>query len=268
MNRFCKTLLSREYRHLIFRDDIQSPTGDNFIIVRANKSWIAPHRVNINNQFYGRNSKGKYPLDVSELRTAFMLSEQITERIKNFRLEKVRKIQENDELPLELVDGGKLVLHLLPLSAYATSVNVDIQKIFHERKLPVIANGYSRKVNLDGVLKYTNNRDKKCEAYAQMFRNGSIESVYIFRSRNDEEKYIPSAYIEGELIQAVEKYLSLFSELNVDSPIYLFLTLIDVRDYLFAVSSAWVRVMENNKLDRNNLLLPEIVVTDYDMKIC
>jgi hypothetical protein len=58
--------------------------GDNSVgilgISFQDRSWIAPHRVKANDKFYGRNSKGKYPLDVSELRTAFMLSEQLTEK--------------------------------------------------------------------------------------------------------------------------------------------------------------------------------------------
>jgi predicted HTH transcriptional regulator len=45
---------------------------NNFItVIRVHKSWSSPHRVTLNNhsKFYGRNSAGKYPLDVNELRT-------------------------------------------------------------------------------------------------------------------------------------------------------------------------------------------------------
>lgn len=56
------------------------PLNDAFIfVVRVPRSWSAPHRVvfNDHSKFYGRSSAGKYPLDVSELRSAFLLSEHL-----------------------------------------------------------------------------------------------------------------------------------------------------------------------------------------------
>jgi len=47
--------------------------GQYVLIVRVPRSWVGPHRVKANNQFYGRNSGGKYPLVVGELRNAFVL---------------------------------------------------------------------------------------------------------------------------------------------------------------------------------------------------
>ena len=54
---------------------VEVADGQHVVVVRVPKSWTSPHRVKKNNQFYGRNSAGKYPLDVGELRTAFTLSE-------------------------------------------------------------------------------------------------------------------------------------------------------------------------------------------------
>ena len=64
------------------------------IIIRIPKSWSSPHRVRYqgHDKFYSRNSAGKYQLDVAELRIAFNLSETITERIRNFRQDRISKI--------------------------------------------------------------------------------------------------------------------------------------------------------------------------------
>lgn len=35
--------------------------GRHVLIIRAYRSWVAPHRVTLNDKFYGRNSGGKYP---------------------------------------------------------------------------------------------------------------------------------------------------------------------------------------------------------------
>ena len=57
------------------------------LIIRIRKSWSAPHMVTFKGaaRFYSRNSTGKYPLDVSEIRTAFSVSETLPDRLKNFR---------------------------------------------------------------------------------------------------------------------------------------------------------------------------------------
>jgi predicted HTH transcriptional regulator len=64
------------------------------LIIRVRKSWLSPHMVTFRNdsKFYTRNSRGKYQLDVSELRTAFLLSETTAERIRNFRAERLSMI--------------------------------------------------------------------------------------------------------------------------------------------------------------------------------
>ncbi len=56
--------------------------GGRVIVIRVQRSWNGPHRVVFqgHDKFYGRNSAGKYPLDVNELRAAFTLSNTATER--------------------------------------------------------------------------------------------------------------------------------------------------------------------------------------------
>jgi predicted HTH transcriptional regulator len=96
---------------------VQVGDGRHVLVVRAPRSWVAPHRVRKNDKFYGRNSAGKYPLDVGELRTAFTLSETIAERVRNFRAERIARIY-GRETPIPLHDGGCMVFHLLPLAAF------------------------------------------------------------------------------------------------------------------------------------------------------
>jgi len=60
---------------------IHLKNGNDAVILRTQRSWLAPHRVVFkgNDRFYGRNSAGKYSLDVTELRTAFNLSGTVNE---------------------------------------------------------------------------------------------------------------------------------------------------------------------------------------------
>ena len=97
------------------------------LIVRVPKSWIGPHRVILegHGHFYGRNSAGKYRLDVEELQTAFTLAEALADRIRSFRADRVIVIKAGDT-PLEIEPGPKIIVHLVPLSAFSGASKRDL----------------------------------------------------------------------------------------------------------------------------------------------
>lgn len=100
------------------------------IIIRIPRSWALPHMVTFKNlsRFFSRNSAGKYQLDVSELRAAFALSETSAERIRNFRLERLGKIVAG-ETPIALEENPKIVLHIIPFSAFDPVAQFDVSSL-------------------------------------------------------------------------------------------------------------------------------------------
>ena len=90
------------------------------LIVRIPKSWALPHVVKYKGhwRFYSRNSAGAYPLDVPELRAAFLVSDSIGERIQKFRSVRLGKMIA-DEMPMSMPNSPKVVLHLVPFNAAA-----------------------------------------------------------------------------------------------------------------------------------------------------
>ena len=62
------------------------------------KSWNPPRQVTYPKsfRFYGRNTNGKYQLDVDELRSVFSLSASAAERLKLFCIERIAKIVAGD----------------------------------------------------------------------------------------------------------------------------------------------------------------------------
>ena len=83
--------------HLEFQF-VEVDDGRYVIVVRVPHSWVAPHRVKKNDKFYGRNSAGKFPLDVGELRTAFTLSESVAESVECFWTSAVRQLRRGGQL--------------------------------------------------------------------------------------------------------------------------------------------------------------------------
>lgn len=254
---------------------IESPTGEKFIFVRVTQSWIAPHRVKANNKFYGRTSNGKYPYDVSELKTAFMLTEQLSERIRNFRQERVQRIQTKEETPASLIDGGKIILHLLPLASFTALTEFDVVELRREAQFESSSKHNESKINLEGIV-IAPYFEKATTSYTQVFRNGCIERVICLNSLEgfrENDKDYSSRYDEEQIIKSLSDYTNLYSKLGVELPIYLFLTLINVKGYEFYIDEEFRLNIEirrktanRNKIvfDRNSMMFPEIVINSFN----
>jgi hypothetical protein len=152
--------------------------GTRGLVVRVERSWSGPHRVVFqgHDKFYGRNSAGKYPLDVNELRAAFTLATTVTERIRAFRADRLIALG-NNQTPLPFVDSPKVVLHCIPVESFAGQQNYDLLP-FYQNTVglpPMGTTTWNNRLNLDGVLIFSSHRP--CHSYTQLYRNGIIEVV-------------------------------------------------------------------------------------------
>lgn len=64
------------------------------LVLRIPRSWAAPHMVTFrgHSRFYTRSSMGKYPLDVTEIRAAFVGSESARTQLRSFRIERLGRL--------------------------------------------------------------------------------------------------------------------------------------------------------------------------------
>jgi len=236
------------------------------IVLRVPNSWSSPHRVIYegHDKFYSRSSNGKYPLDVDELRSSFIASETLAERIRDFRIDRISKIS-SDELPIPMNDNAKIVLHVIPIASFSTGQRYDINTVTSNqtRLSPIYCSGWNDRYNLVGLLAYSALREGKSHSYVQLYRNGIIEAVEGLLLRPHEDNlYIPSIAYEQELIASISEYLSILNSLSVEPPVLVFLSLLRVRGYIMAVRSFFS--VETYAIDRDNLLLPEVIVENYN----
>ena len=241
-------------------------SGSNIaLIIRIPRSWNMPHRVTLkgHDKFYGRNSNGKYPLDVGELRTMFNLSETLAEKIRSFRAERISTIVAN-EGPILLVDNPKIALHLIPMGSFTPGqkYDVDIAAKPVKKMEPIGCDVRNYRYNLDGFLTYSPVGEEGSDGYAQLYRNGIIEAVdgYIIGS----QKSLPSIYYEQQLMKSLQDYLTLMSDLSIEMPILLVLSLLDVRGCIMATNGI---SRGGHAIDRNMLLLPEVIIENYSVPV-
>jgi hypothetical protein len=241
------------------------------LIIKVPRSLLAPHMVSFkgSSRFYGRTSAGKYQMDVIEIRQAFLMTEAIVEKARSRRGECLAKIASGGS-PYVLHVGPIIALHILPLLSQQHSSTVHIPAVMDRwHTLPLIYGGASDyRVNLDGLVVSFTLRDNTTGAYTQLYRDGMIEAVnsYLLEPRQDGRKLIPAITFEQKVIEASDASLRFLRSLDLQPPICLFLSLLDVRGYIMGVGDAAAFSAPRaylREIDRDNLLLPEVIIDPY-----
>ena len=262
------------------------------IILRVYKSFVSPHMVTFKNdsKFFTRNSRGKYQLDVSELRSAFLFSESISERIRAFRTERLSRISSGVEIPAPLIEEDpKLVLHLIPLNAFSTGESLDLKPLYDSVKgrllEPVsVFDGeptIRMRFNIDGFvcssrMEYNATTDY---GYTQVFRNGIVETVdtslLMINAWNrkqingsaDPESFSGERY-ERKLVVAVKRFLELQRFLDSNPPFFVMVSFLGIKGYKIALQRSIHHIAEyTSEIDRNNLIIPEVMIEDFDANV-
>lgn len=195
---------------------------------------------------------------INEKRAEAVRSE--IELFQNRRLEKLRK---NHTLKRPYAEGPKLVIHLIPESAFLNSRPFDIGALAGrpEAIRPLGSKSHDQTFSFDGLLHYCDGPERRCWSYVQVFNNGIIEAVSSrqFGVSEEGKKGIYTGYLEPDIIEAVREYLPLQKKLGVNSVVLMFLSLLGVLDYkLFAGvrSDAFDKI---HAIDETDLLFPAFV---------
>lgn len=258
LENLCRDGLSPRLPHIEFQF-VPIDADRSVLVVRVRRSWSAPHRVAAggHSHFYGRNAAGAYQLDVGELRAAFNLSESVTERIRAFRVARMLAIEE-DEGPVRLKEGAKLILHLIPLSAFVSAdspVSFERHPQILSRMSPIGSHGFNEKYTLEGYATYTGSLPVPSRAYTLTFRSGIVEAVVTFGRSNSEPVIFPS--YEREIINAVERLWRAQSSIGIEPPIYFMMSWVGVRGYSMAMDFD-----QPEPLFKDSLSIPEVILPD------
>ncbi|MBN2207860.1 MAG: ATP-binding protein [Candidatus Coatesbacteria bacterium] len=248
-------------------------TGSVAMVIRIGTSWALPHVVSWHKhwRFYSRNSAGKYPLDVQELRSLFALSETRAEWIRNFRAERLARIL-GPEPPVALPEGAKLVLHLVPLSAPDPAASYDVTLAHKGRsKLGPIGSGdWRHRYNFDGCLLFDRPyQGPYSESYLQFLRNGILEGVTTrgLHLASADGTPVPLFTFENRLLERLPGYLEFMKEVCVELPIAVMISLLGVRGHdVYVDRREDTRSLseESRRIERNDLIIPETLVESWD----
>lgn len=248
------------------------------LILRTKSSMDGPHRVIFSghDRFYKRNTNGKYPIDVHELRTAFLQSADLIDRIRRFRNSRIQSIK-SSETPLLLTSQTSFIaIHIIPITSFTTSFKIPSNTIealsnstYGIHLKPFYSSGYSHRINLDGVVGYTSYQDPVVRTYVQLYRDGKIEAVEtsIIQMRNEDgKKTLPISAIENKVIEYVTHNVALMGHLDIQPPYFIFLSLVGIDGFTLMLPQGYFS-HSDDKITQSDLLLPEIVLESLNDKI-
>ncbi len=245
------------------------PNGRTILIIRLPQSWTAPHGIKKNDHycFYRRNSAGRSPMTIPELRTSFSLTSTIAEHTRRFRAQRLTVLRQA-QWGFPYRDEPLVVLHLVPFSSGFGTLNVDIASLRnlwrmspHKKENGCVQEGDVR-YNLDGVLMHV---PDGATWHTQLFRDGSIEHAtthWTGDSRN--QGYIDAFTLQVTLVNILPRFLGLQLTAGVTPPVTAILSLLNVANFKLNMRQGMLyQELSDHQIDREELLLPEVIVEDF-----
>lgn len=230
-------------------------SGAHALVIAIPHSTAYPHRLKVNDlhRFYARNSRGKYLLDIQEVRALFAQAERFPELLRQFRTKRLAAFA-GGEAPMPPPDGPLVVLHVVPTAAVTGRFQLDpvtavsaTNRSRHAWLQPLGASGWNTEYNFDGVC------TTSAGTYLQLFRDGAMEIV---SATVLDQGYIPGTYLCDALVDQLGRALEFYRALQVAPPLAVLLSMVSVRDLGFAAEGG----MRAAPLARDTLFFPAIPI--------
>ena len=245
-------------------------------IIYIHPSLLSPHRVIYrgHDKFYTRNSKGKYPMDVNELRQSFLMSETLIQKIESYKLERLSYICDNcycylhENLPI-------LVIQCIPLSAFRTRKIYPITQLrqtLDELNVSAFGLTMNRQIVIDGIqIRGKHNINQSAIAFYKTNGIAELATTIFFRSNVVNESIFPQKEINliysksliEDIIDSVNTIFKVYQKLEIATPIILSTTILNGEGFTIPSGQFWDIW---GKIDRNKLFIPDIYIEDFSIK--
>lgn len=231
------------------------------LVVRTRRSWLAPHRISVSNhvQFYARNSASTYPMDVTQLREAFLVSDQHVDRVRAFVVDRLLRIEQG-RVPVALEPGAKMVLHVLPVASLSSRNQHQLVVPKLERtNFPIFSGGpRASKPNLEGFV-VCDGRRGGCQSYTQVFRSGAAEAAVVFGQFDSGEHALAGGRIEHLVNRLLEDLVKQLHGREVPGPYVITLSFVDVAGYEMQSNSVFGN-HDRYRYPETMMMLPDVLL--------
>lgn len=198
-------------------------------------------------------------------------SKEAMKFLRIYRDERLDKIIKG-ETPAKLnKDAPKFVLHIVPFSAFevgkrfnlAALTNADNVHLLEPLKL--YSGGYNYpEYKFDGLL------SNQQGTYTQIFYNGGLEAVdTTILSASRDVRITTGNIYEKRLLGTLERFLAAQRWVGVEPPLLVMVSLLEVEGYTIGFDGfdIWGYQEQHHRIDRPNLVMPEILIDSFDCNI-
>ncbi len=263
------TILNIDYKIIM----VEEKKG--VLIIRIPQSLIAPHRVEYkgHNKFYTRNNKGKYQMDVNELRISFNSGLSLEKRIEEFKMERYCEILANKYDKL-IIDSPIFVIHYIPLVSFNELSQLTIKNIdeaMNKSNSKALGYGYSKRITIDGIAIDYKENDKS--SYAIYNKNGIIEkaTTNFFKKNFAVENIRPTPIIDmingyqiiNKIIEDFKEVKEYFYSVGISSPIIISCSILNAKGFTIPSNDFFDIYGE---IDRDLLLIDNLYVDNFDIE--
>lgn len=249
--------------------ELPLPNGKYVLLLRVNQGWQGPYsyRHQRGLYFYRRAESQNVLMDNSEIKTHFLSSDTLRDKLKSFHLNRVQDII-TQQMPFNMEGEKIFTAHVLPLDSFKDSTTFSQQAIaqYVASVGPLSSQGYSSRPNIDGVFQYWSSGQSdhtKPVSYVQYFRNGVVEygdSMILTNVSGPDRMHIKA--FGTKFNPAVRRAIAYQKSLGLNGPFFLGVSLWNVNG---------TKVMQGNdpwdndeqmRFDRHHVHLPIFEIED------
>jgi Putative DNA-binding domain len=212
--------------------------GRGALLMRISGSLNAPHQVVFKNsrRFWGRSSRGKYEMDVHELRYAFTRSEQLPQRFHQLHEQAISMAQGLD-MPFAVQAGPTAIISVAPLGLFREERRIDIQR--DQAVVPFRSGGYNGTDMIEGVLLHgaPNRETGEVVSFALTHRSGRVDCAFPIGglqngNQGEELRLVWPPLFEEGLLQMANATQARLGHFGVEGPWVVLATVIDVQGFV------------------------------------
>lgn len=211
--------------------------GNGALLIRIPPGLQPPHRVTFRNsgKFYARTSRGKYELDVHELRHAFVDSSRLPARFRQYHAEGIERARGID-MPFAIMNDPTAVVSTMPLSLFREEREIAITD--DHALVPIRPNAYSSIDMIEGVMLHTpvDEATGKVRSFAITYRNGRTDVAWTIggtrqNQQGQDMKLVFAPSFEEGLITAARATQTRLQQFGVEGPWIVIASIYGVKDH-------------------------------------
>lgn len=238
--------------------------GRGVLVLRIPGSLSAPHRVTFRNgaRFYARNSRGKYELDVHDLRHAFTEAAQLPQQFRQLHAEAIAASQGVD-MPFAIEQAPVAVISVAPLGLFREERRIAVTR--ENAVVPVRVGGFTALDTIEGVLMHAPlSEEGRVGSYALTYRNGRTDSAFVIggvRQHNGEERRIvwPTTFEQGLMAMTNATQMQLRQH-GIEGPWVILTSIVGAKGFRMIVRDGYPTAVAY----RNNVLLGQHIAERID----